>query len=110
MKPNYNWKPKHKYGAQRVKIDGISFASKKEAKCYLLLKDRQRCGEISDLQLQVKYELNPGGTFSYSYFADFVYVEKGVKVVADAKGFSTTEFKKKMKLMKKVWGIDIKLM
>ena len=49
----------NKYNAQRVKVDGITFDSKKEAKRYSELKLLERCGAISDLELQVEYKLIP---------------------------------------------------
>lgn len=41
-----------KYGAQRTTIDGIAFASKREASRYQELKLMQMAGEIQDLELQ----------------------------------------------------------
>ena len=43
-----------------------------------------------------------------TYVADFTYYEKGVFVVEDTKGYRTKEYKKKKKLMEKVYGIVIK--
>lgn len=100
---------KNKYGAKKVELDGHKFQSTKEARCYVGLRMRERIGEIRNLRLQVPYELNPGGTHSYKYVADFVYeeVKSGCEVVADAKGYRTKEYRKKKKLMKEVHGIDI---
>lgn len=100
---------RHKYKAVRTEVDGIKFASKKEAARYVNLKLLERAKIIENLRLQVRFELNEGGTFKYGYIADFVYFEGGKQVVEDAKGFLTPEFKKKQKLMKKVHGIEIKL-
>lgn len=99
----------HKFRAIPTTIDGIKFASKKEAARYGVLKMLERGGHITNLRLQVPYELNEGGTFKYTYRADFVYEERGKTIVEDVKGFITATFKKKMKLMKKIHGIDIKL-
>lgn len=100
---------KHKYGAKKEEVDGIKFSSKREANRYLKLKYLQSTGVIQELRLQVPYELNPGGTFSYKYVADFVYydVVRACHVVEDCKGFRTVEYKKKKKLMKKVHGVDL---
>jgi hypothetical protein len=59
--------------------------------------------------MQVPYELNEGGTFSYKYVADFVYTDThtGDTIIEDVKGFRTREYLKKKKLMKKVYEIDI---
>lgn len=86
------------------------FHSTKEANRYSTLKILLKAGEIGFLELQVPYELNPGGEFSYKYIADFVYIDArtGDKIVEDCKGFRTAEYKKKRRLMKKVYGIEIK--
>ena len=98
-----------KYSAVRTEVDGIKFASKREAARYGQLKMLQMAGEISELRMQVPYELNPGGTFSYKYVADFVYTLKdGSICVEDCKGFRTATYRKKAKLMIKVHGIAIK--
>jgi hypothetical protein len=57
----------------------------------------------------VPFELNEGGTHSYKYVADFVYLDArtGQKIVEDTKGHRTREYIKKRRLMKKVWGIEI---
>lgn len=68
----------------------------------------QKAGEISNLRLQVPYELNPGGTHSLKYYADFVYLQDGKEVVVDVKGFSTKLYKKKRSLMLQVHGIEIR--
>lgn len=103
-------KKRSKYGAEPVEIDGHKFPSKKEAARYLILRRDQTLGLIKDLRLQVPYELNEGGNYSYRYIADFVYTDvlTGLEMVEDTKGFLTREFKKKSKLMQKVHGITIK--
>lgn len=104
----FNWRGS-KFRNVITEVDGIKFASKKEAKRWVDLQIMQRAGLISDLKRQVRFELNEGGTFKYAYYADFTYVENGHLVVEDAKGTLTREFKKKQKLMKKIHGITIKL-
>ena len=49
----------NKYNAVKVNVDGITFDSKKEAERYSELKLLERCGAISDLELQVEYKLIP---------------------------------------------------
>jgi hypothetical protein len=98
----------NKYKNQEIEIDGIKFKSKKESRRYVELRMLQKAGEITDLRLQVPYELNEGGAFSYKYLADFVYIRGGKEVVEDAKGYRTKEYKKKKRLMKKVHNIEIK--
>lgn len=99
---------KAKYGNKKMEIDGIVFDSQKEGFRYKHLKLLESAGLISGLQLQVPYELNPGGTHSVKYIADFVYQENGEEVVEDAKGFRTREYRKRCRLMKKVHDITIK--
>ena len=98
-----------KYKNVPVVVDSIRFASQREAKRYGQLKMLQMAKEISDLSIQVPYELNPGGTFSYKYYADFEYLTKdGDKVTEDVKGMKTNVYKKKRALMLRVHGITIK--
>ena len=52
-------KQKHKYGAKKTMVDGITFDSKKEAQRYEELKLMEKNGYIKDLKLQVGYELIP---------------------------------------------------
>ena len=101
---------KSKYGNSETEVDGIKFDSKKEAKRYRELLLMQKAGEIGLIRRQVEYELNPGGTHSLKYLADFEYyiLATGEKVTEDVKGYRTREYKKKKRLMKKVHGIVIK--
>jgi hypothetical protein len=95
----------HKYRARRVVVDGISFASAKEAKRYGELKLLQRGKQISDLRLQVRYKL----VMEVVYVADFAYYDRltGKQIVEDAKGFRTNEYKRKKKLMLEQHGIEV---
>lgn len=106
-KLQYPEKKKSKYGNKKVLVDGIEFDSQKEAFRYQHLKILLSAGLISDLRLQVPYELNPGGTHSLKYVADFVYWQEGKEVVEDSKGYRTKEYRKKRRLMKKVHNITI---
>jgi hypothetical protein len=101
-KPN-----KTKYGAKKVQIGEISFDSKKEAKRYLELRKLAILKQISSLSLQVEFELNDGGTHSLKYIADFLYFRDGRLVVEDVKGYKTATYRKKRKLMKQLYGIEI---
>ena len=100
-------KKRSKYNNVKVEFDNILFDSQKECNVYIALRMRLVAGEITDLKLQIPYELNEGGSHSYKYFSDFTYLEKGILVVADAKGFRTAVYKKKKRLMQKVYGIEI---
>jgi len=99
---------KSKYRSKRTEVNGIVFDSKKESEYYKKLLLLLKSGEIGLLQRQVSYELNPGGTHSLKYVADFEYIDKkGVKHTVDVKGFRTREYRKKKKLMKQVHNIII---
>lgn len=111
LNPNLEISPrKSKYGSRKVEVDGIVFDSKKEAKRYGELKVLLKAGEIDILALQSPFELNPGGTFSYVYKADFFYLDIKTQsfICEDVKGFRTVEYKKKAKLMLTVYGIKIR--
>jgi hypothetical protein len=99
----------NKYGAKKTEVDGIVFDSQREANRYIQLRYLLNSGEIRDLNLQVAFELNEGGTHSLRYVADFTYYTKdGEYVVEDSKGFRTKEYRKKRKLMKEVLGIEVR--
>ena len=94
-------KPKKqaKYRNTPVTIDGIRFASKKEATRYLVLKAKEVRGEISNLELQPVFKLAVGdrpvqfqGGRQAKYIADFAYWNGSRRVVEDAKGFKTREY------------------
>ena len=83
---------RHKYGAKKAVVDGISFASQKEAGRYMDLKLLQRAGVIKDLELQPRYDVVVAGQKICYYLADFRYfdVEKGAQVVEDVKAMPKT--------------------
>ena len=119
-----------KYGNRKVTIGGIKFDSEREAKRYLILKEYQNKGDISDLRLQVVYELIPAikelklvvlktKTIQkevtiqqpITYRCDFTYIRNGFLVVEDVKispKMLPAEYKLKKKLMRYVHGITIK--
>lgn len=103
-----------KYRSRKVTRDGMTFDSQKEYKRFCELRLLERAGKVTDLQRQVKFELIPsqriGGKVverACNYIADFVYMENGRKVVEDTKGFKTTDYIIKRKLMLWVHGIRI---
>ena len=111
--PKYT-KSRSKFGAKKTVVDGIKFDSKWESERYGQLKAMERGGIVTDLELQVKYDIVINDIKICRYIADFVYKEESPsgeikKIVEDAKGFETPEFKLKKKLMKAVHNIDIYL-
>lgn len=105
-------KKKTKYGAVRTVVDGINFASKKEAKHYQLLKKQVELGHISDLQLQPSWEfpIKTEKGRGYRYIADFSYYDKATcsSVILDVKGKKTDTYKLKKGMMKYFYNIDVK--
>lgn len=117
---------KNKYHARKVVFDGITFDSKKEGLHYLALREQERRGEISNLRLQVPFELLPAiykdevvhlktkdkvvkklVQRAVHYIADFVYIKDGKEYVVDAKGLRPAEYILKKKMMLANLGIEI---
>lgn len=98
----------NKYKNKKIIIDGHKFDSRKEGNHYIALKQLEKLGVIHNLELQKRYELQPsfklnGKTIrSITYIADFVYIQDGVEVIEDTKGFRTKDYllKKKMFMYK----------
>ncbi|MEF3306665.1 DUF1064 domain-containing protein [Paenibacillus sp. GYB003] len=97
---------RHKYGAQKTKIDGHTFQSLAEANYYKQLKLLQRAGEVTDIVLQPKYEIIPsyrgrnGRKVSATYYiADFLVTYKdGRQEIIDVKGYITPVYALKKKM------------
>lgn len=104
----------HKYHAQKAQCrQGHIHDSRAEAARCNELHLLERAGEISDLRIQVKYELIPPrkyadmpGERGCSYAADFDYVENGRHIVEDVKGMRTAEYIIKRKLFKTLYCQD----
>ena len=119
-----------KYNNTKVEYDGIKFDSKKEMQRYIVLKDAENSGVISNLELQVKYELIPAVReeciehlktkdkvktrtlqLPITYTCDFQYLKNGVLIVEDVKAspkMLPKEFVLKEKMMFALKGIKIK--
>lgn len=93
-----------RYNHTKVEVNGLKFDSKKEYQRYLVLKEAEDKGIITDLRTQVKYELIPAVVEEYiehlktkdkvktrtlqlaiTWTADFVYLKDGEEVVEDVK-------------------------
>lgn len=93
-----------KYGNKKVEHQGQLFDSKREMQRYVVLKEAEGKGLISDLRTQVTFELIPAITEEYvehlktkdkiktrvlqravTYKADFVYIKDGEEIVEDVK-------------------------
>jgi gp72 family protein len=109
-----NPEKKSKYSSAKTDIDGIRFDSKKEAEFYAELKLREKVGEISHLRLQPRYLLqeafkHEGKQYrEIEYVADFEYIENGVTVVVDVKGFRTAIYMLKKKLFLYKYGDNVR--
>jgi len=100
-----------KYGAKKTTVDGVTYASKLEARRANELALLQRAGAIAGLQRQVPFDLVVNGHHVCRYISDFCYTttETGERVVEDAKGMLTTEFRLKAKLMEAIHGIVVQV-
>jgi len=98
----------NKYRAIRTEVDGIMFASKKEALRYKELKFLLQEQRISDLVLQPKFPIEVCGKKICTYIADFMYNEDGIQVIEDVKGVKTSVYRIKKKLTEAIYNITIK--
>lgn len=85
-----------KYRNKKTVIDGIKFDSKKEASRYQELLIMQKQGIITHLELQKSFVICPKierlkGSRARKYIADFVYEEKGKKIIEDVKSAITRQ-------------------
>ena len=93
-----------KYRNQVVEYEGQRFHSKRELAYWLGLQARQQNGEITNLRRQEAFGIwgvRPDGSKEYvcEYVADFVYDERGVRHVVDAKGVRTPTYRLKRKFL-----------
>ena len=98
---------KSKYRNQPVITDEGRFASKKEYARWCVLKLREKAGEISKLERQVRFRLEINQIHICDYVADAVFFEGQRRVVEDVKGVITPEFRLKAKLMKAILNIEV---
>lgn len=105
-----------KYKNIKCEYNGIKFDSKKEMYRYIDLLCREKMGEISDLELQPKFDFIIEGLTKkqdkkiFTYKADFSYYEKdnNFPTIEDVKGFKTPVYRLKKKLIEAQFGITIK--
>ena len=103
-----------KYSNIRTVVDGITFASKREAVRYRELKLLQRTGKIYQLKLQPQFVCIVKGKKVCVYIADFQYHDYGlneigppIKHIEDVKGVRTPVYKLKKKLVEALYDIVI---
>lgn len=119
-----------KYGNSKVEYQGIKFDSKREMQRYIILKDAENKGVISDLRMQVKFELIPAVKETYiqhlktkdkectrtlqlpiTYTCDFAYIKDNELVIEDvkiSKSMLPKEYVLKKKMMFALKGIKIR--
>ena len=97
-----------KYRAVPTEVDGVRFASKKEAKRYQELKLLERAGKIRDLKLQPRYVITLNDIKICTYVGDFQYREGDVLVLEDVKGVKTDTYRIKKKLVLAVYNLEIR--
>lgn len=112
----------NKYRNTKHIIDGITFDSAKEANRYGELKLLKRSGIISNFELQPQFpywvcyglifteRISIGEVLTHQrkYIADFkVIYPDGHIEIEDVKGFRTAEYKRKKKIIEKLYNIKI---
>lgn len=105
-KSKYNNRKAEYYDPQLKET--ITFDSEKERDYYLILKDREKRGEISHIERQIPIEIQPAFTDkqgnkirAIKYIADFSYFsykDQSIHYI-DVKGFKTDVYKLKKKLL-----------
>lgn len=101
-----------KYRAIKTTVDGITFASKKEARRYGELKLMEFGRLISHLVLQPKFNIRIDGVDICRYVGDFQYwANNDTVIVEDVKGMrkgaAYEMFKLKKRLVKAIYGIEV---
>ena len=95
---------KHKFKNKPTTHDGIKFASKKEGKRYLELKELKNKGEIVFFLRQTPLSLSGG----VKYICDFtIFWADGSVTFEDVKGFKTDMYKLKKKLVEHDYPFNI---
>lgn len=120
-----------KYKNKKTEVGGIVFDSGKEASYYRFLKEQEEAGEISNLRMQVSYEIIPAVwedqvvhlktkdkvvrhcvQRATHYVADFVYTVTGTgqEEILDVKSAITRKnpaYRLKKKMMRAFHNIEI---
>ena len=98
-----------KYRNQETIYNGIIFASKKEANRAYELDMLLKAKQIKRWSVQPEFLIEINGVRIAKYRGDFkVEYPDGRVEIEDVKGFRTPVYRLKAKMMKAVYGIDIK--
>lgn len=100
-----------KFGNIPTEVDGIAFASKKEARRYGELRLLERAGRITALKVHPSFPLDVNGIPVCRYVGDFSYLAAdGSAVVEDVKSPITRKhpvYRIKAKLFRAIHGFDV---
>lgn len=100
-----------KYRNIPTMVGDIKFDSRLEARWWLVLRDREQKGEISNLRRQVPYDLQVNGHKVCKVIIDFCWLDKtGMPHAADSKGIITREASIKFKLFRALMGIPVEVL
>lgn len=96
----------NKYNARKTTVCGRTFDSKREAEWYMMLREKQRLGEIKHLECQPTYTLLEGFRDNQgkqqkpiTYTPDFlVEYDDGQREVIEVKGVKTRDYLLRKKL------------
>lgn len=101
-----------KYGNRVTEIDGLTFASAKEAARYLELKAALAAGAIRDLEVHPRFPLVVHGQDCGAYVGDFAFVDAaGVRHLEDVKSPATRKlamYRFRRRLVWALYGLQIK--
>ena len=108
---------RHKYRAKPVVLDGVWYASQREAAHAQKLAILQRTGKVSVVLRQVPFEIAPAvrdpttgkvTARAERYVADFlVYWTDGALEIHEVKGFRTREYLRKKRRVEALYPIRI---
>ena len=105
---------KSKYHNQKTTVDGVTFDSKKEANSFIELNLLVKAGIVRSFMLQpeftytVRYSANNKNfEVQRKYIADFQVNYDDHTDFEDVKGVRTAEYKRKKKIVEKLYGIKI---
>lgn len=99
---------KSKYNNIKTIYNGIKYDSKKEAEYAKILDLRIKANDIISYQRQVKLSIVVNGVKICNYIADFVVQNNdNLETVIDVKGYKTSIYKLKKKLVEAIYDLKI---
>ena len=96
-----------KYNAKKITIDGYLFDSLMESRRYENLKLMVVSGDIESLEIHPVFPLVVNDKRIGKYIADFQYTENGKQIIEDVKGFKTSLYRLKKRLVEALYGVEI---